>query len=330
MKPRASRSLADTLFGIQFRSPSKDKKEKKEQKEKEKREKKEKKEKKAHSRKQSMDSVASASNKSDRSSIVDSIKRLSSSDSAPASAAASTIGSVPTSPSAKALGKQRLHEDVAQEAPTMAAAEVTKPVARMAVPETAENVATPPRSPVKAQNGLGLETSPEHFHTAHDLKALADSSIPVYPTELKNAATAQAGAPTSEARPEVQRSFSEQMRAMDGGSFALPELQAPQVHEPIAEHSEEADDVVADSLLPSPAREDVGDDAASAVPTSSEASVASTALTSPDSELARPMKTDHAVTTEVPTSGLAPAIPSALQLGEKKLPMPLLRLPRRS
>ncbi|SPO22424.1 uncharacterized protein UTRI_01102 [Ustilago trichophora] len=346
MKPKPSRSLADTLFGINFRSPGKEKKEKREK------EKKDKKDKSKHSRKVSVDSIGSTSNKSDRSSLVDSIGRHSSSDSAHVPAAASPSASVPGSPSAKALGKQRVLDD-ATSVPSVSSEAASAPSA-MVPSETVNQFATPLQSMANIQSAT---VSPEKFHTAHDLKALADSAIPVYPTEFRNAAVAQQeGVVAPDARPEHQRKLSEQMKAMDGfGSFELPQLESRQAAAPGAELTElpavpeaapaaesapvaeeaiahvnesQADSNVAipapSTSLSVPVREEIVEEAGS-VPTSSEASLVSTALTSPENEAAAAVKqldAEKAVVTEVATPELPPAIPSALSVSEKKLPLP--------
>ncbi|KAJ1032743.1 hypothetical protein NDA16_000764 [Ustilago loliicola] len=346
LKPKASRSLADTLFGIQFRSPSKEKKEKKEKKDKSK-----------HKRKMSSDSIGSASNKSDRSSIIETAKRPASSSSSSISAPVAAEVSAPASPSAKALGKQRATDD-ASSSPVIAPEQAVAPAA-MVPSETVNQFTTPSQSMANFQAAAGAETSPEKFHTAHDLKALADTAIPVYPTELAAAAKAQnvnAAAP-ADARPEHQRTLSEQMKSMDGfGSFALPKLESPQVAAPVAKVDEQEDvapvqgaepleavqaapeaepqakpeaavGASSSSSLPAPMQEDVADDALSvehsSIPTSSEASVASTALTSPEAEMAtKQPETEKTVVTESAASELAPAIPSAPEHSEKRLPMP--------
>lgn len=340
LKPKASRSLADTLFGIQFRSPSKEKKEKKEKKDKSK-----------HKRKASVDSVGSASNKSDRSSIVEAAKLPTSNSSSsisasPAPVAAEASVPAPASPSAKALGKQRATDDVSS-SPVAVSEQATAPPA-MAQSETVNQFTTPSQSTADIQTAAGAETSPQKFYTAHDLNALADTTFPVYPTEL--AATAAPAqnvdvAASVDARPEHQRTLSEQMKSMDGfSSFALPKLESPQVVAPVAEVNEseavahaQAAPVVQPSIkpeaathsssLPVPVREEVVDDALSAehsgIPTSSEASVASTALTSPEAEMAtKQPEVEKAVATESAASEPASAIPAALEHSEKKLPMP--------
>ncbi|SPC60754.1 uncharacterized protein UHOD_01900 [Ustilago sp. UG-2017b] len=340
LKPKASRSLADTLFGIQFRSPSKEKKEKKEKKDKSK-----------HKRKASVDSVGSASNKSDRSSIVEAAKLPTSNSSSsilasPAPVAAEASVPAPASPSAKALGKQRVTDDVSS-SPVAVSEQATAPPA-MAPSETVNQFTTPSQSTADIQTAAGAETSPQKFYTAHDLNALADTTFPVYPMEL--AATAAPAqnvdvAASVDARPEHQRTLSEQMKSVDGfRSFTLPKLESPQVAAPVAEVNEseavahaQAAPVVQPSIEPEaathssshpvPVREEVVDDALSAehsgIPTSSEASVASTALTSPEAEMAtKQPEVEKAVATESAASEPASAIPAALEHSEKKLPMP--------
>lgn len=330
-KAKPSRSLADTLFGIQFRSPSKDKKEKKEKKAK----------KDKHKRDASVDSIGSSSVKSERSSLAESAKDRTSADSTRVSAAA-----VPASPSAKALGKQKADIAPAPQAGALVAS------------ETVGQFATPPQSMANLQGVAGADVSPEKFHTAYDLKALADTAVPVYPTELQNAASAHVAAHTpaqvvpqasaADARPAHQRNLSEQMKGMNGfGSFSLPQLDAPQPSAPPAEGQQAAqpqatadvdgaapktNGVVAEAQLAVPAQDSPAAEtvsAATSAPTSSEASVASTSLTSPDVVDGAP--TQKPVATEVGERAVpAPALPvqqvqphpEALSVAEKRLPMP--------
>ncbi|SJX61349.1 uncharacterized protein SRS1_10341 [Sporisorium reilianum f. sp. reilianum] len=313
MKPKPSRSLADTLFGLSFRSPSKDKK----------KDKKDKKDKSKHSRKVSVDSIGSGSTKSDRSSIVESTTNRSSTDTAAArSAVATPNASVPPSPSAKALGKQRMADDVG-----------------MAPSETFNHFATPLQSMANLQGAAGAEASPEKFHTAHDLKALADTAIPAYPTDLNSVPSmpngaAAAAAAAADARPEHQRKLSEQIKSMDGfGSFALPQLEQREVAPPIASAPAVNSNGVATGTgsLPIPASqlESVSETSVSAgdstAPSSSEPSVTSTIPTSPESELAsKAAPQNTSVVTEVAASEPATAISSShpLDVSERRLPMP--------
>ncbi|GAC96983.1 hypothetical protein PHSY_004567 [Pseudozyma hubeiensis SY62] len=310
LKPKSSRSLADTLFTLSFRSPSKDKKEKKDKKKKEKEEKKERKEKGKHSRKVSVDSIGSASIQSERSSTVGSDSAMS-------------------SPSAKVLGKQRI-ADNANTSTAPPAAITTQQQNGMVPSETVNTFATPPQSMANLQGMAGAATSPEKFHTAHDLKALADTSIPVYPTETVQAPLMPNGAATADARPEHQRQLSQQINSMDGfGSFALPQLDQrkatamPAVNgttkkEEAVEPSAPADASPAPSLSQNASVNGVGN-GSSSVPTLSQASIASTALTSPDSEAAPQA---IAAEREMPQPALAVASSSPLEASEKKLPMP--------
>ena len=339
MKPKATRSLADTLFGIQFRSSGKDK-EKKEKKDKEKKDKKDKKDKSKHERGMSIDSVES-SIRSDRSSIIESLKRRSSSsDPASVSAIASPAASGPTSPSAKVLGKLRAVDD----ARTLEASDASGDVMTS---DTGDRFVTPSQSGATLDNTAGVEASPKKYHTARDLKALADTVIPTYPVSQRDTATAPDSTGAMDTRPEHQRKLSEQMKSMDGfGSFALPNFESPKVPVPVAKSPEAAvkndealqapSDAVApeaatsvdatSSTSPAPVQASSVEDAVSvensAPPTSSEASVASTALTSPEAELvSKPTEADKAVVTEVATSRLAPS-PSAMTSSQKKLPLP--------
>nr|CDI52199.1 zinc-binding oxidoreductase [Melanopsichium pennsylvanicum 4] len=305
-------------------------------------------------RKVSADSVGSTSVKSEHSSIVDSIKRSSSSsDSTSISAAVTSSHGVPASPSAKAVGKQRALDDVSAAAPEEPTAS-----SAMVPSETANQFTTPSQSMASLQSPA---VSPEKYHTAHDLKALADSAIPAYPTELQKASVIRENmvpSVTADVRPEHQRKLSEQMKSMGGfGSFKLPQLEGHQVSAQIAESSDlpaveeaaqvhettsAAEDIQAESdvaaaaistSLTAPVRESVVEDAVS-IPTSSEASVVSTALTSPEVEAAsKQLQSDNkAVVTEVTSSELAPTIPVAMNVAEmnvaemnvaeKKLPLP--------
>ncbi|PWZ03266.1 hypothetical protein BCV70DRAFT_154808 [Testicularia cyperi] len=324
MKPKSTRSLADTLFGISLRSPGKDK------------EKKEKKEKNKHKRRVSVDSISSRSVRSDRSMETDAPKR-SSIDASTAPSLPVAV-SVPAGLSARAAGKQRQADDGSGEPSEMVAS------------ETVGQFTTPMQSMANLRI-VADENSPDKFHTAHDLKALAnpDTTIPVYPTELAKVAA-------QHQRPEHQRQLSEQMRGMNGfGSFSLPSLQAPDAQEPAAsvqalstsdsaaEHA--ARDVVRSERQPSSSSISVGD---SVQPISSEVSVASTAQTSPTASEAlpkaiiRPLQKETnetaavalaapapapvsstAVTADVAQSVRAPKLnDTALDLSEKKLPLP--------
>lgn len=330
-KAKPSRSLADTLFGIPFRSPGKEKKEKKEKKAK----------KDKHKRDASVDSIGSSSVKSERSSLVESVKDRTSADSTRVPAA-----DVPASPSAKALGKQKADVAPAPQGGALVAS------------ETVGQFATPPQSMANLQGVAGADVSPERFHTAYDLKALADTAVPVYPTELQNAASAHVVAQTpaqvapqasaADARPAHQRNLSEQMKGMNGfGSFSLPQLDAPQPRAPTAEQQQAAQPLananvdgaapktngaVAEAQLAVPAQDSPAAETMSATtsaPASSEASVASTSLTSPDVVDVAP--TQKPVATEVGERVVpAPALPvqqvqphpEALSVAEKRLPMP--------
>ncbi|KAJ9477491.1 PKS_ER domain-containing protein [Pseudozyma hubeiensis] len=226
------------------------------------------------------------------------------------------------------LGKQRMADD-ANTSTAPPAAIATQQPNGMVPSETVNNFATPPQSMANLQGMAGAASSPEKFHTAHDLKALADTSIPIYPTESVQARPTPNGTAPADARPEHQRQLSEQIKSMDGfGSFALPQLDqrkaaaVPAVNGTTMNHAVEpsapTDASPAPSLPQNASVNGVGK-GSSSVPTLSEASVASTALTSPDFETAP--KATQAVR-EVPHPALAAASSSPLEASDKKLPMP--------
>lgn len=345
LKPKPSRSLADTLFSMSFRSPAKEKKEKKK-----KDKKKDKKDKTKHGRNTSVDSLGSASIQSQRSSSMGS-------DSASVSAAPAATAETAAAPlSAKALGKQRMTDD-ADSANTTSKAATTQQLDSMVPSGTVNNFATPLQSMANLQTDAAAEVSPEKFHTAHDLTALADTAVPVYPTNVENVPPMPNGIVSANARPDHQRQLSEQMKSMESfGSFTLPQLDQHKVADSILKRTEEA--VAAaetvssavegdaagghvdatgqagstDSALALSLPQNAGVDGVSignstgtsSAPTMSEASVASTALTSPEVERAsKAPEVDQAAATKAtmsqPTSDEAP---SRVDLAEKKLPIP--------